>query len=161
MNRSLHSGVVALVAAFLFLLLAIAALLTAYSYSRSSGLFPIFVGWIFLALTLFEVGLHLKHISRGETPAAAAPDGAAASAVIRVVRNELGGFLWLGLLLVVLYVTGFLIAIPVFMFAFLRFAARRSILQSALIAFAATAFAYGVFAWLLDYQLYAGILFDG
>lgn len=156
MIRSLRTGGPALAIALTLAVLAIVALVTAYSYSRSSGLFPIFVGWVFLALTLLEVVVQLRAL-RHPTPS-----DVAEPAVEKIdVLSEFGGFLWLGLMLVVLYAAGFLIATPVFTFAFLRFAARRTVLQSVAIALLATAFVYMVFAWLLDYELYAGALFGG
>ena len=156
MIRSLRTGGPALAIALILAVLAIVALVTAYSYSRSSGLFPIFVGWIFLALTLVEVVVQLRAL-RQPTPS----DVAEPAAEKIDVLSEFGGFLWLGLMLVVLHAAGFLIATPVFVFAFLRFAARRTVVQSVAIALLATAFVYVVFAWLLDYELYAGVLFGG
>lgn len=158
MIRRLQPGVVAFACALLFTVLAVVVLVTAYSYSRASGLFPVFVGWIFLALTLLETGVQLKAMRQGDAPAVVTTDAAKAVATGGAMR-ELGGFGWLGLMLLVLYAAGFLVATPVFMFSFLRVAARRSILQSASIALAATAVVYAVFAWLLEYKLYAGILF--
>jgi len=132
--------------------LAGAVLAAAYGYSRSSGLFPIFVGWIFLALVLLEAALQLRLILRGgaeERPEFGETGGLA----------DFGGFLWLGLLLVAVYLAGFLIATPVFMFAFLRLSARRPLAQSLLAALSAIAFVYVLFVWLLHYRLYPGALF--
>ena len=159
MIRSLRTGGPALAIALILAILAVVALVTAYSYSRSSGLFPIFVGWIFLALTLLEVVVQLRAIKRDK--AGAAGNVAEATAEKIEAIREFGGFLWLGLMLVILYAVGFLMATPVFMFAFLRFAARRTVVQSIVIALLATAFVYVVFAWLLEYELYPGVLFGG
>ncbi|MDH3532801.1 MAG: tripartite tricarboxylate transporter TctB family protein [Gammaproteobacteria bacterium] len=159
MSRSLRTGPTAFAVALLLAGLAIAMLVAAYSYSRSSGLFPIFVGWIFLALTVLEIVVQLRAL-RPAGGQAVGEGGAAATASIDALR-EFGGFFWLGSMLLLLYGTGFLLATPVFMFAFLRFAARRTVVQSIAIALLATAFVYVVFAWLLDYELYPGVLFGG
>lgn len=147
-----------LTVALLIVLLAVAVLFTAYSYSRSSGLFPVFVGWIFLGLTLLELVLQITAMRHGAVPGVAEPASAAAG---EGSTREFGGFLWLGLLLLVLFVAGFLVATPVFLFTFLRFAARRSVSSSVSLALGATVFVYLVFEWLLKYQLYRGVLFGG
>ena len=75
--------------------------------------------------------------------------------------RETGGFLWVGLLVALTALVGFLVAIPVFMMAFLRISAGRKLLQSALFALVGTAIVYCVFVWILDYRLYPGALFGG
>jgi len=161
MNRNLHPNLLALAIALTLTALAIAVLVTAYSYSRASGLFPIFIGWIFLLLSVLEVGVQLKPILRDQVQTPTAKDTTGIPVETKGVMSEAGGFLWLGLLLAVIYAIGFLLATPLFMFVFLRFAARRSVMQSAAIALAATVFVYVVFAWLLQYRLYPGVLFGG
>ena len=92
MNGGSTSKVAAVVIAIVLSALAVFMLVTAYTYSRSSGIFPIFVGWIFVALALLESVVQLRTlIGRGATaPAAseepAAPGGEAAS------LREIGGF---------------------------------------------------------------------
>lgn len=161
MFARLDSRVTASAIAMLLTVLATVALVTAYSYSRSSGLFPIFVGWIFVALTLLELAVQLKALTGAGKRIL--PEADAAESLQEPVGplRQFGGFLWLGLLLVVLYVAGFLIAIPVFMFAFLRISADRTALQSASVAIVATALIYAVFVSLLAYRLYPGVLFGG
>ncbi|NCF51598.1 hypothetical protein GWP57_08310 [Gammaproteobacteria bacterium] len=158
MNGGSTSKVAAVVIAIVLSALAVFMLVTAYTYSRSSGIFPIFVGWIFVALALLESVVQLRTlIGRGATaPAAseepAAPGGEAAS------LREIGGFLWLGLFLTLIYFAGFVIATPIFIVAFLRLSAGRSFVHSVSFALAAAAVVYVVFVFLLDYQLYRGTL---
>ncbi len=152
MFARLDSKVTASVIAMLLTVLATVALVIAYSYSRSSGLFPIFVGWIFVALTLLELAVQLKALARAGKRVLQEP--------FHPLR-DIGGLLWLGLLLVVLHAAGFLIAIPVFIFAFMRISADRTALQSASVAIVATALIYAVFVSLLTYRLYPGVLFGG
>lgn len=160
MIRALRPDVKAIAISLLLAVSAIVALITAYSYTRSSGVFPIFIGWIFLGLTLLESAVQLKSILRGTT-AAAAGDNAVVPDAGQSAIQELSGPLWLAMFLAILYALGFLIATPLFMFAFLRFSARRSLWQSTAIALLATAFIYVVFTLLLNYRLYAGVVFGG
>ena len=152
MFARLDSRVTASAIAMLLTVLATVVLVIAYSYSRSSGLFPIFVGWIFVALTLLELAVQLKALAGAGKRVLQEP--------FRPLR-DFGGLLWLGLLLVVLHAAGFLIAIPVFIFAFMRISADRTALQSASVAIVATALIYAVFVSLLTYRLYPGVLFGG
>lgn len=145
------------VSAVIVTLLAAAALVTAYGYSRSSGLFPVFVGWIFVALGMLETGLQLRTFRR--THAAAGSISGQVARETGAGWRELLGFVWLGLLLLTVYLLGLLIATPLFMFAFLKLAASRSLRYAGAAAGVATAFVYIVFVWLLEYRLFAGVLF--
>ena len=75
------------------------------------------------------------------------------------VWQQAGGFLWLAAFLLLLWLAGFLLATIIFIFAFTRLSGQRTFKQAALVAAAATAFEYVVFVWLLEYRLYAGVLF--
>ena len=142
-----------LVIAVLLFSIAAVATWTAYSYTRSSGLFPIFTGWIFLALAGLEIAIQVRNLRPS------GPDTTTGSKR-RGMLVELGGPIWLGFLLLVIYVAGFLIAIPVFLFLFLYLAAERTVRRSAVLAILATVLIYGVFAGLLEYRLFNGVLFD-
>lgn len=141
--------------AVVLLLVAVVATWTAYSYTRSSGLFPIFAGWLFIALVAIEVSVQLRKLRRPAAAETADTRGSRREALI----NELSGPAWLVSLLLSIWLAGFLIAIPAYLFVFLALAAKRSWGQSALIAVVVTACVYVVFAWLLEYRLYAGLLF--
>lgn len=145
-----------LVIAIVLLLVAVIATWTAYAYTRSSGLFPIFAGWLFIALVAIEVAVQLRNLRR---PAAAEVASQAPEAKPEGLLSRLGGPAWLGFLLLAIWLAGFLVAIPVFLFLFLFMAAKRSAGRSAVVAIAMTLGVYLVFAWLLEYRLYAGLLF--
>lgn len=145
--------------ALLLSILACIVLVTAYGYSRSSGLFPIFSGWAFLALTLVELGLRLRDFARGDAGLPADPSTGLEALDPVSLAKDLAGFAWVGLFLLAVYLSGFLVATPVFMFAFVRLAAGRGTVYAATAALVAVAVVYVVFAVLLDYRLYAGILF--
>lgn len=144
--------------AVLLLLLAASVTWTAYSYTRSSGLFPIFAGWLFIALVMLEVWVQLRNLRQSATGAGTADRRRSKR---KGILLDLGGPVWLGFMLLVIYLAGFLVAIPVFLFLFLVLAAERPAARSAFIAVALTASVYLVFAWLLEYRLFAGVLFGG
>jgi hypothetical protein len=75
------------------------------------------------------------------------------------VIKELKGILWIGFILITLYLGGFLAGIPVYVFAFLRLSAGRSYKQSLLLSAGATGFIYLLFIELLQYRLYQGLIF--
>jgi len=141
-----------LILAVLASLLAAGALFTAYGYNRLSGLFPIFVGWIFLALALVEVGFSARATKR--TPQAGSGAGKAID-----WRREIGGSLWLLVLLALIGLVGFVVGAPIFILTYLVVAGERRVPGSAIIAAGAFAFIYVVFIWLLEYRLYSGLLF--
>jgi len=143
--------------ALLVLIFAVTVLVTAYTYSGGSGVFPRFIGWIFLGLALLEFLTRVKAViayKPSNLP------GEYSSQEKRNVIKELRGFLWIGFLLLSLYLAGFMIGIPLYIFTFLRLSARRTLAKSATIAIAATAVIYGLFVRLLEYKLYQGIFMD-
>lgn len=161
MNRRWTSRWTGPVSAVLIAIVAIAALVTAHGYSRSSGFFPVFIGWIFVGLTFVETGLQFRRVF-GRPPRRPGDAEMGLVAVDRVViARELAGIAWVCAFLLALYLSGFIVATPLFLFAFLRFAGERPRGYSALAAVAATAVVYGVFAWLLEYRLFPGVLFGG
>ncbi|MEX2496485.1 MAG: tripartite tricarboxylate transporter TctB family protein [Woeseia sp.] len=153
-NRPIAPGLIAL----LFLVFAAVMLVTAYSYSKASGLFPRFIGWIFLGLALLQVLIQLK------TLVAAPSEDHEASTVARNSGQRLKGvkgFAWLAFMLAMIYFAGFFLATLVFVFTFLWISAGNSVAKSAFVAAITTGFVYVVFAKLLSYELYSGLLLQG
>lgn len=136
-------------------LIAAALLNSAYSYSRASGIFPVFIGWIFLGLATLEMLLHASSWRRQKQAAVFA------NAAPSTMKRDVVGFLWLCAVVVLLFAVGFLVATPLYVFAFLWCGAKRSVYQSLAFAILATAFIYVVFVWLLNYHLYPGLLLAG
>jgi hypothetical protein len=149
--RLLNPG---LIVAVLVSIFAATVLITAYSYSGMSGTFPQLVGWIFLGLTLLEVGVQIAAAAR---PGPSSDDQGGEKKSLSVVK-EFKSFGWLGILLLALYLVGFMVSTPLYVFAFLRFSGQRSLVMSASIAAGATAFVYIVFIQLLEYKLFPGVL---
>lgn len=153
--RLLNPG---LIVAVLVSIFAAVVLVTAYSYGGMSGTFPQLVGWVFLGLTLLEVGVQVAAAARPGGPSGDGQDGEKKD--LSVVK-EFKSFGWLGVLLLALYLVGFIISTPLYVFAFLRFSGQRSLAMSAAIAVGATAFVYIVFIQLLEYKLFPGVLLMG
>lgn len=146
-----------LIVAVLVVMFAALVLNTAYSYSGISGTFPQLVGWIFLGLSLLELAVQVKALV---SPARPAGDHVEGNEKLGVLK-EIKAFVWLGVLLLSLYLVGFMISTPLYVFAFLRLSGGRGLGMSAGIAAGATAFVYVVFVQLLEYKLYPGILLMG
>lgn len=144
-----------LAVAVILLALAITVTVTAYGYGQASGVFPRFIGWIFTALTLTEVATQVRAMLAGRGAAVTAD--AVPPAPGRVAR-EFKGVLWLCTFLAAIYALGFLAAIILYMFVFLRLSAARRVRECLLITGGAALFVYLVFVKLLEYKLYAGIL---
>jgi len=153
-SRRLKPG---LIVAVLVTVFAALLLITAYSYQGISGTFPQLVGWIFLGLALLEVGVQV-FAARGHTQTAKHRDSETEGVSL---RKELKAFGWLGILLLSLYLIGFMLSTPLYVFAFLRLSGQRSLAMSAAISVGATAFVYIVFVQLLEYKLFPGILLMG
>jgi hypothetical protein len=112
------------------------------------------MGWVFLGLTSVELLVQLR-----QTFSSRAGHGqAVADAPQAPVTKELQAFAWLGGMLAALYLLGFMVSTPLYVFAFIRFSGRSSLKTSALMAIGISAFVYLVFVRLLAYKLYAGIL---
>jgi len=144
----------AVIVATIILIFAIGVLVAAYDFPGGSGVFPRFAGWVFVGLTALELIIQLKALLAarvvGTTSGPLLSEG---------VRKEIKGFVWIGFFLIVLYLVGFMIGIPLYIFAFLRLSAGRSYKECAIMAGAATVFVYILFMELLEYRLYAGVLF--
>ncbi|MDG2176008.1 MAG: tripartite tricarboxylate transporter TctB family protein [Gammaproteobacteria bacterium] len=147
-----------LIVALVMLITAILMLITAYSYSGGSGIFPRFIGWIFIALTMTECLVQLKAVMllpATETKYLVP----VADLFTDKVLKEIKGFLWIGLFLMLLYLTGFLITVPLYVFAFLRLSAEKSFKQCTIMAALAALSIYILFVVLLQYRLFQGLLF--
>ena len=141
----------ALLVAFVLLALAIGVLNNSYTFAHTSGLYPRMVGWIFVGLTAIEVLAQLRRVH-------ARQQGAGGASGKTQTVAEVKAFAWLGSLLLSLYLLGFLISTPLYVFAYIRFSGRRRTATSVLIAAGVTAFVYLLFVRLLAYKLYAGVL---
>ncbi len=74
--------------------------------------------------------------------------------------REMGLLLWLLGVFAGVAIFGILVTLPLFCLAFIRFRARRGLFEAAAIATCLFVFEIAVFEWLLDYELYRGLLFS-
>jgi hypothetical protein len=137
----------------------VAFLAVAYGYSSQARAFPVAVAWV----TLFLVALDI--VSRTDTragevvrrrlnPGAAVPESSPAGA-------QFGAVIWLAVFGLVLVFIGILYAVPLYIFASLRFRGGRSWFKSLWIAAIATAGIWLLFAVVLRLELYPGYFFAG
>jgi len=148
-----------LAAALVLLTLAVLVLWGAMGFDRSSAVFPLFIGKIFFGLALLEVVLEVRKVYR--------PDDRLAASALDIpaeerksVWKEVKAFIWLAAFLLLLYLVGFVVAIALYLFSFLRLSAGRSIKDSLIFTAGVTLFVYVVFMVLLGYDLYGGMLFE-
>lgn len=135
---------------WLLLALAITVLVIAQGFGRSSGMFPRFVGWVFVLLAAADVIIQLVKWYRNQLPAASGWPFA---------LRQMKALAWLGLLLLSLFLVGFLITIPLYIGVYLMVEARQRWYKAMGIAALVFTFVYLIFIWLLSYDLYAGWLF--
>ena len=139
-----------LVAVGMFIL-AVTMLYLSQEFGRSSGMFPRFIGWVFVALTGADVVVQLRSWYLSKLPEATETS---------MTIKQLKAVGWLLGLLVALSVFGFLITIPAYIFTFLTWRAGQDKRRSAMIAIGALVFVWVIFVWLLDYELYTGLLLN-
>lgn len=144
MNRAANQWRATDAVAPVLLVVAFLLLLTAFDYPRASALFPKLSGGLFVLLCAFET---IRILRRAAPPATAEPSAP-------------GGLAWLGALLVGTWLLGFLLAVPLFIAAFIYYRAGRPLWQAATFAVVVTALIAGLFAGLLNHRLYAGLLFS-
>ena len=133
------------------LMLAITLLYLSQGFGRSSGMFPRFIGWVFVVLTAADVVVQLVAWYQRKLPE---PTETA------ITIKQLKSMGWLLGLVVALSIFGFLITIPAYIFTFLTWRAGHDKRRSAFIAIGALVFVWVIFVWLLDYELYAGLLLN-
>ena len=145
--------------AFGLALFTAAFLATAYSYAPQARTFPAAVAWV----TLFLVALDI--VSRTETRAGAAVrkrlNPTAAAEDSRPLDSQIGAVIWLAVFAVVLVLIGVLYAVPLYIFASLRFRGRRSWFTSLWVSAIATSGIWLLFSIALRLELYPGYFFGG
>jgi hypothetical protein len=134
-------------------------MVAAYSYPSQARAFPVAVAWVTLLLVALDI------VSRTDTrvgdavrrrlnPVAAAEDS-------RPFGNQIGAVIWLAVFTVGLVLVGVLYAVPLYLFASLRFRGRRSWFTSLWISAIATGGIWLLFAVALRLELYPGYFFGG
>jgi hypothetical protein len=117
----------------------------ALTYPYKAGLMPLVVGLPGAVLCLFQMIVELRRA--GPATVMSAPVG-----------RELQMFGWLIAFAVAILLLGFLIAVPLMLYLYLRFDSRETQWLSLTIALAGVAVIYGIFDQLLAVQLWDGFL---
>ena len=135
----------------------LAYLAVGYGYAPAVRAFPVGVAWIMLALLALDLAARTEMrfgqaVQRWLNPAAASAAR---------TGNPTAAILWLVGFAALLVLVGILAAVPIFVFASLRWRGRRAIATCALAAAAATLFIWFMFSVLLRLGLYPGLLFGG
>ena len=144
--------------ALALLVITVAYLAVSYRYKPALRVVPAAVAWIMIALLAIDL------FSRSDSalgavlrqrlnPASERPSLSAA--------RQIEAILWVLGFAALLVAIGVLYAVPVFVFAFMRFRGRRPIWMSLLGGGAVTLFLWLLFAQLLHLALYPGLLFGG
>lgn len=152
-------------AAVLVLVLSIGFLIWAKTYSPTPGAVPVLVAWGTIVLSLIDI------VSQFQTPF-----GRWVRRLItadKIVEWKMEGdedafgsrialsLAWLSGYLAALFLVGFIIATPIYIFGYMVIHGRRSVRDSVLASAATTLTIWLVFVKLFRYPLYGGLLFDG
>ena len=161
MRRVLGASIAGYAPPLGLLLLTLAYLIAAYHYPPASRAFPVIVAWAMIALVALDVVSRTqtrtgRAVTRWLNPASATAHGDAPAS-----GRELAAILSVAGFVAALTLIGILYAIPLFVFASVRWRGRRSYLVSIAIAATTTLFIWLLFARLLRIELYGGLLLGG
>jgi predicted secreted protein len=134
-------------------------LATAYTYDANARELPVAYGWVMLALLVLDL------VSRTSTQAGHAllnflnPAAEGADTERYPMARQLSAIFWVLLFTAMLVFIGVLYAVPIYVFASMRFHGKRSLWTALLSAVLTTAFIYALFQLGLRVELYPGRLF--
>jgi len=120
----------------------------AYTYPSQARTFPIAVAWVTLCLIALDISKTRLNATR-LNPNVAAVDS-------RPMGGQIGAALWLAAFALMLVLIGILYAVPLYVFASLRFRGCRSWLTSLWIAAIVTGAIWLLFSVVLRLDLYPG-----
>ena len=130
-----------------------------YHYPAKARAFPAMVAWVMLALLVLDLVSRTQTrlgvaVMRALNPAQARGVGQAPSA-----WRQLSAILWIAGFVTGIMLIGILSAVPLYVFAAIRFRGGRGYLTALAAAVGATLFIYLLFGVVLRLTLYPGILF--
>lgn len=147
---------------FLIVLLVIAIVALVYGLTfptMKAKLVPIVLSGIILVLASIELVRELRAGVKAQPKTKAESEKAEA-----VTKGELPRYLvglgWMAALAAGIYLVGFLIAVPLFVVAYLKLNSRRWLISIGMAA-AMAIFIYGIFIVVLRVDLYPGLVFGG
>ena len=133
----------------------------AYGYPERARAFPAKVAWVMLALLALDLVSRTetrlgRAVMRALNPAQAHPSGDRVSG-----WRQLSAVLWLAGFVIGIVLIGILAAVPLYVFAAIRFRGGRGYATALAAAAGTTLFIYVLFGVVLRLELYPGILFGG
>lgn len=140
------------------LVFTLAYLVLDYTYRPALRTVPAIVAWIVIVLLVLDLA------SRMETPLGRALRrhvSAAAPQTPYPVMRQITAVLWIAGFAGALVATGVMYAVPLFVFAFMRFRGRRPLWASLLGGAGVALFVWLLFVLLLRLELYPGLVFGG
>ncbi|HSM20423.1 MAG TPA: tripartite tricarboxylate transporter TctB family protein, partial [Hyphomicrobiales bacterium] len=136
-------------------------LVWAYSYEGRGEMMPALTGWLLVTLSFLDiVAATPTRIGHGVAEFFAGKViGEAKSESHGGVMRSLVAMAWPGAFVAGVILFGFFLTIPVYVFLFMLLFGKKTLKESVLGAAATTAFTLVVFEWLLQYEVFRGILF--
>ena len=134
----------------------------AFGYDRESALLPLLVGGISLALGGLVIASEISPKVQGIFMTNLFQIGTTKkdSESIRALNFGLTSF-WVILLLLIIFIFGFLSSLPVWVFCYIRFQGRRPWSHALIASVSIWLFLYGFFVRIMNLDLFQGILFGG
>jgi hypothetical protein len=160
MQRTLITTIAASLPALCLWTLTVAYLIVAYQYPPTSRAFPVIVAWSMIVLVSIDL-VSRTQTNLGRTLTRWLNPASTTHGEGRRGTTELVALLWVAALVTALVLIGILYAIPLFVFASVRWRGHRSYPVSLAVAAATTFIIWLLFAWLLRIELYSGLLLGG
>jgi len=132
----------------------------AYRYPAQARAFPLAIGWVTIALALLDL-ISATDTNAGRGIKKWLNPSIASRAGSHSFSSQLQGILWLAIFAALLVSIGILYAVPLYVFASLRWRGRRSWFKAVLAAGIVTAGIWLLFSVVLQLELYRGYLFGG
>lgn len=157
----------------LFLLLMfLTSVIIAISYDRQTRMFPLIIGvpGLILCVILFSsyyipavskrlTTIKQKEFFKAQDKEEQEDDEKKKKEFKKVSLKELNITIWIIGLLIIIYILGFMITIPLFIFLFLKFREKENLIISILFSVSSWVVIYIMFILILKAQLYGGIFF--
>jgi hypothetical protein len=152
-------------AAMLVLALSIGFLIWAKTYPATPGAVPVLVAWVTIVLSLIDItaqvetpfGHWVRRLITADKIVEWKMEGDEDASATRIALS----LAWLSGYLAGLFLVGFIIATPIYVFGYMVIHGSRSVRDSALASAAVTLTIWLVFVKAFRYPLYNGLLFDG
>jgi hypothetical protein len=149
--------------ALVVLMLSIGFLLWARTYPHDAGAVPVLVAWGTIALSLIDIvsqfetpfGQRIRRVLAAQKIVEWKMEGDEEAALSRIFLSVA----WIIGYLVAIFLVGYIIATPIYVFFYMVLHGRRGVRDSALTAAGTTLAIWAVFVKLFGYPLYEGLLF--